>query len=572
VRLDLKEEKERMVDTPRPMRGTNSQISQKHSELAIERYGRPSAYYTANLEELWLSCAGPGKRFLDRFNWGPDVFAFSSRFLEETGSYTQAVSPPQGQQWLYKDWQKQAVRDGRAWAEWINKSGRTLPRTLPRTLQWFHDTLFEEKDKPVEALSKNWNFVQMMLRLHATCDEAGAGLGIPGRSDLAAYSQEATRLLIETGSLSHFPPQRVRVLPKMNTPQMGIELRSLSHHLAAIHNSETHVKYTLLPIPKIKRKRLGLLLIPWPYDISADAFSIYETDPLPTIPTEYFGFFKFAPVEEPPIEKFVELVKKARRISEGVDMIILPETALTERQLHQLETALDDDADLNDEEEPVIVAGVRDDTILGNFGSNHVVFSYLSAFGDRERIFQAKHHRWALDESQILNYDLGEQLSPAKRWWEAIDIPERSLCLLAIADWLMLCPLVCEDLARQEPLSRTLRAIGPTLVITLLLDGPQLAQRWPHRYAGVLSDDPHSSVLTVTSLGMAMRSSPPGYEPRPVVASWKDALSGYREISLNPGNEALLLSVAPRPQRQWSADGRDRAAANLTLIEGIYEL
>ena len=518
-------------------------------------------------EELWVSCAGPDKSVRDCFNWAPDVFALSSRFLEESGSYRQAVSPPQGQQWLYEDWQKQAAWDGREWAEWINKPTRTLPRTL----QWFHGTLLENMDKPVDVLSTDWEFVQKMLRLHATCDEAGAGLGIPGGSDLAAYSHEATRLLIEAGSLSHFPPQRVRVLPKRRTPQTGIDLRSLSHHLAAVH-SETNVKYSLLPIPKIKRKRLELLLIPWPYDLSADAFSIHETNALPTMPTEYFGFFKYAPVEEPPIEKFVELVKEARRISDGVDMVVLPESALTEPQLQQLERALDDDADLGDEEEPVIVAGVRSDTISGDFGRNRVVFSYLSTFGDRERFLQSKHHRWALDESQILDYDLAEQLSPAKRWWEAIEIPERSLCLLAITDWLMLCPLVCEDLARQEPLSRTLRAVGPTLVIALLLDGPQLVQRWPHRYAGVLSDDPSSSVLTVTSLGMAMRSSPPGHEPRPVVAFWKDAVHGYREISLNPGNEALLLSLAPRPQRQWTADGRNSAATIVTLLEEIYEL
>jgi hypothetical protein len=518
-------------------------------------------------EEMWVSCAGPGKSFRDCFNWAPDVFALSSRFLEESGSYMQAVSPPQGQQWLHKDWQKQAIRDGREWAEWINKPNGTLPRALQR----FHRTLFEKMEKPVDALSTDWEFVQTMLRLHATCDEAGAGLGIPGGSDLAAYSYEATRMLIEAGSLSHFPPQRVRVLPKRQTPQSGIELPSLSRHLAAVH-TEARVKYSLLPIPKIKRERLRLLLIPWPYDLPADAFSIHETNALPHMPTEYSGFFKFAPVEEPPIEKFVKLVKEASRLSDGVDVIVLPETALTERQLQQLETALDDDADLNDEE-PVIVAGVRSDATSGNFGSNHVVFSYLNTFGDRERIFQSKHHRWALDESQILNYGLGEQLSPAKRWWEAIEISERSLYLLAITDWLMLCPLVCEDLARQEPLSRTLRAAGPTLVISLLLDGPQLAQRWPHRYASVLSDDPGSSVLTLTSLGMAMRSRPPGCEPRPVVASWKDTFGGYREISLNPGKGALLLSLAPRPRRQWTADWRDSAATIVSLIEEeIYEL
>jgi hypothetical protein len=46
------------------------------------------------------------------------------------------------------------------------------------------------------------------------------------------------------------------------------------------------------------------------------------------------------------------------------------------------------------------------------------------------------------------------------------------------------------------------------LLIALLMDGPQLKSRWSGRYAGVLAEDPGSSVLTLTSLGMALRSRP----------------------------------------------------------------
>jgi hypothetical protein len=52
-----------------------------------------------------------------------------------------------------------------------------------------------------------------------------------------------------------------------------------------------------------------------------------------------------------------------------------------------------------------------------------------------------------------------------------------------------------------------MNAIGPNLVIALLMDGPQLENRWPARYATVLAEDPGSAVLTVTSLGMVRRSN-----------------------------------------------------------------
>jgi hypothetical protein len=41
-----------------------------------------------------------------------------------------------------------------------------------------------------------------------------------------------------------------------------------------------------------------------------------------------------------------------------------------------------------------------------------------------------------------------------------------------------------------------LRDVGPALVVTILLDGPQLGSRWTAPCASVLADDPGSAVLT----------------------------------------------------------------------------
>ncbi len=57
-----------------------------------------------------------------------------------------------------------------------------------------------------------------------------------------------------------------------------------------------------------------------------------------------------------------------------------------------------------------------------------------------------------------------------------------------------------------SPGATILRAVGPNLVVCLLLDGPQSKERWSTRAAAALADDPGSSVLTLTSLGMLRRA------------------------------------------------------------------
>ena len=82
--------------------------------------------------------------------------------------------------------------------------------------------------------------------------------------------------------------------------------------------------------------------------------------------------------------------------------------------------------------------------------------------------------------------------------------PRRSIQFLEFGGGITLVA-VCEDLARLDAVAELLRTVGPTLVVTVLLDGPQLASRWTARYASVLADDPGSAVLTLTSFNAAAR-------------------------------------------------------------------
>jgi hypothetical protein len=75
-----------------------------------------------------------------------------------------------------------------------------------------------------------------------------------------------------------------------------------------------------------------------------------------------------------------------------------------------------------------------------------------------------------------------------------------------------LAALVCDDLAQNDDVAELIRSVGPTCVLTALLDGPQLNSRWASRYASVLADDPGSAVMTLTSYGMVQRSRPHALE------------------------------------------------------------
>lgn len=113
---------------------------------------------------------------------------------------------------------------------------------------------------------------------------------------------------------------------------------------------------------------------------------------------------------------------------------------------------------------------------------------------------------------------------------------------------------------------------GPTLVVALLLDGPQLARRWPCRYASVIADDPGSTVLTLTSFGMAARSRPPGTRRSRVVAHWNDRAAGVQEIALGPGAAAVLVQASIRRSTLWTADGRRHERVPKLELSAVRQL
>jgi hypothetical protein len=143
---------------------------------------------------------------------------------------------------------------------------------------------------------------------------------------------------------------------------------------------------------------------------------------------------------------------------------------------------------------------------------------------------------------------------------------------VTVSERLTICPLVCEDLARPDPVTDVVRSIAPTLVVALLLDGPQLGARWPGRYAGVLADDPGCSVLMLTALGMTLRSQPPGQAPSRGIALWKDPHRGLQQIALAEGASAVALAAHARPVEIPTADGRTGKRVAELVLSGIEQI
>jgi hypothetical protein len=152
-------------------------------------------------------------------------------------------------------------------------------------------------------------------------------------------------------------------------------------------------------------------------------------------------------------------------------------------------------------------------------------------------------------------------------------VPRRTVQVVELDEGVTLVSLICEDLARLDEVADLLRAIGPTLVVTTLLDGPQLASRWTARYASVLADDPGSAVVTLTSFGFVQRSLPPGRPPSRVVSLWKDPVRGLREIPLDVDADAALIHIEVGRTTRRSADGRPPVAntANVSA-EGVRQI
>jgi hypothetical protein len=522
-----------------------------------------SASGALTVGSLWHDVAG--RRLSDGLlEWAPDLFAFSDVVLDRSEAYRFAVSPPDGTSWPpaeMRDWDLAIGDASVGWCAWVDGDGTELPGLVADEWAVVCDrpaTMLDEV-----ATGRAWRICQALLTLHAIADEACAGTGV-AVADVPGYGRRfrarARELLARSGSLSRVSRQRLRVLPRVRNPVGGPSIRSLSRYVC-VEGPEVDVVWNRIPArtvgPGGAAEEGNVLMLPWPLRIEAEDFK--PTGALEGTEFEPHGFFEFAPAELLDLDLADRVLQSARDQEGSVEIVVLPEGAIRPGDIDELEALL------TRHRVWLVVAGVREPPDRGGrFGANWLHLGVR--FGGRWwRYRQNKHHRWSLDDSQIEQYHLAAALPQGVRWWEAMAVPRRAIQVVEVADGVTLVSLVCEDLARLDEVADLLRAIGPTLVVTTLLDGPQLASRWTARYASVLADDPGSAVVTLTSFGLVQRSRPPGRPVSRVVSLWKDPVRGLREIPLDEDGHAVLIHLEVGRTTRHSADGR-RPVANTANV------
>jgi hypothetical protein len=492
----------------------------------------------------------------------------------------------------------EAKKTGDAWREALvlafrsGKSSRRLRDACPSEIQQWWGELRRCAGKTLSQAAEDEGLVTAMCNLSVLSDSACEGIGVEiGDDPFLAQAQAQLEANGRRSFCLHVAVNKLAVLGKQHTPQRGCTIRSLSHHLALYTPAEINAYWQGPYSPASGDLDVfNLLLLPWPTVVAAADFKVSShrvktnTAITPTLPHRYFDYNPHVRERPETLALRVErALKVALRHADQIHGIVLPELALTPEQFIAVEkVAIKHKAMLvsglrmaasKSRSMPVNACAIQP---LGLTAVHAEQASQAMPLRASMRQVQLKHHRWCLDRGQILQYGLGGRLPASRDCWERIAIGPRDINFVTLGTWLTMCVLICEDLARQDPVSDVLRAVGPNIVFALLMDGPQLRHRWSSRYASVLAEDPGCSVLSMTSLGMSNRSRPQlesTDEPdkSSTVALWRDAVYGEREIALDSGHNCCVLSLVCRSAQEYSIDNRgDGEQAHFPVFAGTF--
>lgn len=534
-------------------------------------------------------------------SWPGDIFGLAGLILQRLGGSHRVMDipwPPH-QNWTTnvesaaEAWFKNLLAFG--WDDWdeesSQKSGEALTIQLPRLVtsswrvvaaHWRTDVrvLNYNSTRDPEDSQKQTKLLDALITLLAISDST------MGRILKACTTKTSFTLFIRDrmktqGTLAmSLNPDEVRVLPKIMTPNVGLSMRSLSYHVTVWTEADVEpivhpFGYTWMARLTSRKSRgssLYALLVPWPYSISDSQFQPLPSSTKQIQLAEGYGFFTYKGKNDAGelAGKIGRLITESQRLVGRVDTIILPEASMTVHDYTQIERYLASRV-------PLSIIGVHGEgvnqvhisqSLPPGEGANGTDMNASSIFAT-----QVKHHRWKIDRNQLLQYQIGSQLDLDIEWWESHSITKRQLNLIGLDPEFMITTLVCEDLARQDPVSRLVRAIGPNLVVAVLMDGPQVKGRWSDRYATVLADDPGSSVLTLTSKGMVDRAHPPkGHTRSNSIGLWRDSVEGARELSLESGVEGLLLRLELTEIQQNTADRREPIRRLIPVLREVFEV
>lgn len=380
------------------------------------------------------------------------------------------------------------------------------------------------------------------------------------------------------------------VLPKVRVSPVGATIRNMSRNLALLpgkgevrclwHNLSSKA------IPSEDNNALDILLIPEPRALDATDF-----EPEPNLDRDNAelqknkwrwdnfelkqNWISTPEKRQKFIDQCVGLLKQAKTQSRNVNAVVLPEYAVD----YELFVSLCDELKAV---EPLLEFAISGSSSNCDGGQGNIVLTRVWDNKDAPEYYltdsRRKHHRWRMNRSQVETYALSSSLNPKiENWWEKTALGRRELYFHRFRKASVFSVLICEELARSDPCHEILRSVAPNLIFALLLDGPQIRNRWPAQYASNLADDPGSSVLTFTSYGLIKRSNDQGkHGPNHCVAMWKDDSGKIVEIQMPQGEgpRGILLSLWPEHVRDITITGKRseerawRYASHIPIVLG----
>ncbi len=532
--------------------------------------------------------------------WPPNAFGVCAYILETMGLYDKVLADDWRHKPRLKKWRKKVAKLGDEWVALQNES------SFPSKIKEWWKTIWSFREDSINDLHlpKHKEVVWALLSICVVADEALSILNMRNASseilklvktvkknrgckfeDARGFVFDFRDMCYENLNSSEdadgstlcrgLDTTILRVLPKKKCPSVGISLRSISQNVGLWVNSEVTPRWVENVSAGFSAGAFNVLLVPWPESVEPSQFK-EVSNPNAQLP-DGFGMFDFEINTDIDalIKRIKNLLKSCSRQIGKVHLVVLPELSLNPTCFKRLSQYLA-------KKQIILIAGLGDVDKSGVMeGANQVKTSipytqYDESFEDLPPQFiQCKHHRWQVGSEQLAQYGLGSILDPQKTWWENTRIEARQLGFVELSPSFVLSTIVCEDLARQDPVSSLLRTVGPNLIIALLMDGPQVKGRWPDRYATVLADDPGSSVLTLTSIGMANLSKPLGRKGKPSrsIGIWKDSSSASLEIELEKDASGVILCVSSKDENFYSADGRkSRNPSRTPILSGVHQV
>ena len=396
--------------------------------------------------------------------WPPDAFALCAALLQASGAYASVLddNPPHGPRVTRKARVAMLKKAGGAWRR-VSLNDKPLPKAV---VEWW-GTIVALGTTPINKISESHECTLAILNLLAAADEASIGLGLffSGTHKSDPFEKAAERLLFignsDYGSTlcRRIPPSKGRVLPKMHTPQNGLTIRSLSHHLAYSYSPDVKPEWLSAAIDN-KHHCLNLLIVPWPNKLEPKQFVRSRVSGITeSLKKHSYGLFTFHPSPGPTVDHIKGIVEEAERTVGKVDGIAFPELSMSKAEFDLL-------AEQFVSADCFLIAGVGAPAEAPNKSGTNAA---LLAVGVRLRpdvefkaVFtQKKHHRWKLTKPQIIQYGLASNLHPGADWWEHIAVGDRTLSFVSFRNWLTMSVLICEDLARPDPVGDVLRAVRP---------------------------------------------------------------------------------------------------------------